>query len=104
MANFLDSVEFIHYELTMDDPYTIGIATVRIFKSIVIKLKMTRKKDGGTFLSKPTYQIQDGSEKRNVEAFFLDSQLDDRMLMDYIRTKIKETSPAPTVVEINAPF
>ena len=104
MAKFLDNVEFISYDLTMDDPFAIGIATIRLFKSIVIKLKMARKKDGGTFLCKPSYMVVEHGEKKNVEAFFLDSQLDDRMLTDYVRSKIKESEPASTIVENPTPF
>lgn len=102
--NFFDNVEFISYELTMDDPYAIGIATVKLYDMIIIRLKLTRMKDGRQFLAKPSFQLMENGEKRSVEAFFLDSQLKDKQLIDYVKEQIKKLSPQPQIVEETAPF
>lgn len=79
-------VEILKFELTEDLKF-FGIATVRLFRSVVLRYKVVENKDGsGFFVVPPSYkrEFQDGTDKW-TPWFMLDSMVFNEEVQDMIR-------------------
>jgi len=79
-------VEILKFELTEDLKF-FGIATVRLYRSVVLRYKVVENKDGtGFFVVPPSYkrEFSDGTDKW-TQWFMLDSMVFNEELQDMIR-------------------
>lgn len=82
--------QFISYKPTPLDQYMLGVATVRLYGKVVLRFKHVKTKDGkGDFFTSPSYSIDEGGEKKYLQAFLLDSRAEDEELMDFVREGYK---------------
>jgi hypothetical protein len=94
--------ELLDYKATPWEKYFLGIATVRLYGKIVLRLKQVQTKDKkGYFFTGPSYTIDEQGEKQYLQAIVIDSRAEEEALQSFLRGKLKEFSahqPKPAEV------
>lgn len=93
----MSQYKFISYEATPKDQYIVGIATVLAFDKIILRYKHSKTKDGtGDFFVPASYGIIDETgQKRYVNCFDMDSNLEKEHVIALIRKGVAQASKAP---------
>ena len=98
----MNEYKFISYTPTPQDQYILGIATVLAFDKIILRYKHSKTKDGtGDFFVPASYGIIDETgQKRYVNCFDMDSNLEKEHVIALIR---KGVNQKPKVEMLHAP-
>lgn len=86
-----EDIEILKFEETPDQKF-LGVATVRLFRAVVLRYKVVEKNDGsGYFITAPSYkrEFEDGSNKWTVW-HMLDSQVFSEEVQDQIRAYVNK--------------
>ncbi len=91
--------EFLGYIETPNDKYgMLGIATVRLYRKVVIRYKHVKTKDGtGTFFTAASYTYEEGGDKKYSAAFLIDSRAEEEELLEFVRSSVKKKQTATSV-------
>lgn len=84
-------VEILKFELTEDLKF-FGIATVRLYRSVVLRYKVVENKDGsGFFVVPPSYkrEFNDGTDKW-THWFMLDSMVFNEEVQEMVRAYVNK--------------
>ncbi len=88
--------EFLGYRAVSDDPYLIGVATVRLYGKVTVKFKHAKTKDGrDSFFAAPSISVGvPGEKKEYLKSFQLDSVGDGEMLEGFVRKSVEDSQVA----------
>jgi hypothetical protein len=91
----MNNFEFVKYEVTPNDNH-LGIATVKAFGKIILRLKIVEKKSGdGYFPTAPSIRMGIEPNITYVSSFMLDSRSDEEELMNIVRNGIRPHMSQP---------
>ena len=90
----MNNVEFLGYKPTPSDKYgMLGYATIRMTlkddKKIILRYKKVKSKGGGEFFCSGSFPDEESGEKKYEKTNELDSRTDDKILIEYIDSKVK---------------
>ena len=89
----MNDLRFIKYQETPNEKY-VGIMTIMV-KGIILRYKIVKTKDGNSlFPAAASYKINEGDEDKYINAFCMDSQSEQELLMDFLKEKISAISAA----------
>ncbi len=87
--------EFLGYKAVANDPYLLGVATVRLYGKVVVKFKHAKSKDGrDSFFAAPSITLAGIERKEYIKAFQLDSVSDNEMLENFVRSHVLKNEAA----------
>lgn len=96
-----ENFEYISYQKAPEEEKYLGIITLRVLKSFIVRYKIILTKDGkGYFPASPSLKIVDEIGERYVPSFYLDSHTENDSLMQFIRDKISELKKNKTIDQL----
>jgi hypothetical protein len=87
----MDSMEFLKYEQTPGEKH-LGVATIRLWKKIILRYKIVLNKDGsGFFPASASLKLAATSDRSETycPSFMLDSSYEAQTVADFIKFHVK---------------
>ncbi len=95
--------EFISYTPSPNDPYMLGIITIRLYGKLELRYKNISKKDGsGTFFAPASYSLNVDGNREYISAFKINDE-DNAIVVQLIRNQLNKPQKEYVQTEISMP-
>lgn len=81
----MSNLELISYKEYPHDQYTKAVCTIRIDGKHCVSYGKKMTKQGNEFWAPATHNVTENGEKKYVEGYLLDSRMEEREVMEFVR-------------------